>query len=223
MAEPAGRSPLPGRLADARRTIYRDHILGAAEYEFSRTGFSSAKVSDIARRAGVSLATVYKNFGGKDDLWDALNAQRMTEFTQAVHACTQSVTSPLEKILVGVRAEVDFFAERDSFLRLHLKDGLSWGTASTLPEAGRGSQRTAWQTGMEMITRAADAAIEAGEISGLRPSIVAALVISALQVWLTEWTANNRDRPAAVVADEVVEHLRRCLTAPLPSKTTAQA
>lgn len=219
MAKPAGLSPLPGRLEDARREIYRDHILGAAEYEFSRAGFSTAKVSDIARRAGVSLSTVYKNFGGKEDLWDALNAARMAEFTEAVLAHTQSVTSPLEKILVGARAEVEFFAERDSFLRLHLKDGLSWGTASTLPDAGRGSQRTAWQTGMDMITRAADAALEAGEIKGLRPSIVAALVISALQVWLTEWIANDRDRPASVVADEVVNHLRRCLTAPPPLKT----
>jgi hypothetical protein len=34
---------------------------------------------------------------------------------------------------------------------------------------------------IDMITRVAEAAIEAGEISGLRPSIVGALVISALQ------------------------------------------
>lgn len=212
MAQPANLSPLPLRLEGARRELYREHILGAAEYEFSGTGFGAVKVSDIARRAGVSLATVYKNFAGKDDLWDALNAQRMAEFTEAVHARTQSVASPLEKILVGARAEVEFFAERENFLRLHLNDGLSWGTASTLPGAGRGAQRTAWRTGMDMITRAAEAAVEAGEISGLRPSVVAALVISALQVWLTDWVAHDRDRPASVVAGEVVDHLRRCLS-----------
>lgn len=214
MAEIVDASPLSARLKDTRRELYREHILSAAEREFGETGFQAAKVSDIARRAGVSLATVYKNFGGKDDLWDALNAQRMAEFIEAVYSRTRSVDSPLEKILVGARAEVEFFAEREDFLRLHLTDGLSWGTASTYPGAGRGGQRTAWRTGMDMITRATEAAVKVGEIRGIRPIVAAALVISALQVWLTDWIANDRTRPVSVVADELVEHLRRCLTSP---------
>jgi hypothetical protein len=62
------------------------------------------------------------------------------------------------------------------------------------------------------ITRAAEAAVEADEITGLRSSIVGALVISALQVWLTDWVADGRNRPVRVIADEVVAHLRSCLT-----------
>lgn len=213
MTETSSLAPLPDRLDDVRRRLYREHILAAAEIEFSSAGFSGAKVGDIAKRAGVSLATVYKNVGGKDDLWDALNALRMAEFTEAVHSQTRQIESPLERILVGAKVEIEFFAQQEHFLRLHLKDGLSWGTASTYPGAGRGSQRTVWQVGMEMITRTAEAAVDAGEIVGMRTSVVASLVISALQVWLTHWVANGYDRPASEVADEVVAHLRRCLQA----------
>ncbi|RNL61399.1 TetR/AcrR family transcriptional regulator [Nocardioides marmoriginsengisoli] len=198
---------------DARRAVYREHILSVAEDEFGRVGFAAAKVGDIAAGAGVSLSTVYKSFGSKDDLWDALNAERMKEFTQVVHAGTRLIDSPFERLLVGARLELEFFAERDSFLRLHLNDGLSWGTASVIPGAGRGAQRDAWKVGMELTAASAQAAADAGEIRPLRPSVVAALVISALQVWLTDWVAHDRDRPISVVADEVVDHLRSCLAA----------
>lgn len=201
----------PVRIQDARREMYRQHILAAAEYEFARAGFTEAKVSAIAKAAGISLATLYKHFAGKDDIWDALNAQRMAEFTEAVRVRTGSVDSPLEKILTGARAEVEFFTQRPAFLQMHLNDGWSWGTASVIAAAGRGRQRDAWRTGMEMITRAAEAAVDAGEVVGLRPAIVASVVISSLQVWLADWVSEGKKRPAHGVADELVEHLRACL------------
>ncbi|MDN4519188.1 TetR/AcrR family transcriptional regulator [Mycolicibacterium sp. jd] len=210
MATPRSSSTVAD-IADARRTMYRQQIVAAAEYEFSQTGFTDARMSEIAKTAGVSLATVYKHFAGKDDIWDALNAERMQEFVSAVHARTETVESPLEAILVGVRAEVEFFAAHPHFLQLHINEGLSW--ASPSGDAGRGGQRAAWRTGMEMITRAAEAAVKAGEITGLRPEIAGALVISALQVWLTDWVTRGKVTPIEAVADAVVRHLHISLGA----------
>lgn len=197
---------------DARRAMYRRQILAAAEYEFGQTGFTGARMGVIAKSAGVSLTTVYRHFAGKDELWDALNAERMTEFVAAVQKRTDKNSTPLEKILAAARVEVEFFADHPNFLHLHLREGLSWGTATTLIDAGRGEQREVWRTGMDMITRAAEAAIEAGEITRLRPAVVASLVISALQIWLTDWVAGDCRQPVEDLADDVVAHLRRCLT-----------
>ena len=205
-------TPPVADMADARRAMYHQQIVAAAEYEFSRTGFADARVSDIAKTAGVSLATVYKYFGGKDEIWDALNAARMQEFVAAVRARTDEIGSPLEAILVGARAEVEFFAAHPHFLQLHINEGLSWASAST--ELGRGGQRAAWRTGMDMITRAAEVAVDAGQITHLPPRIAAALVISALQIWLTDWVAAGKTEPIAEVADAVVRHLRVALGAP---------
>lgn len=197
---------------DARRAMYRHHILAAAEYEFSRAGFTGARVGEIATRAGVSLATVYRYFSSKDEIWDALNAERMSEFVAAVHARTVDTDSPLEKILTAAAAEIEFFAGHPNFLQLHLREGLSWGTATTLIDAGRGKQREVWRLGMDMIASGAEAAIAAGEITRLRPTVVASLVISALQIWLTDWVADDCRQPVEDLAEDVVEHLRHCLT-----------
>jgi AcrR family transcriptional regulator len=62
---------------ETRRQMYRMQIISAAEYEFARAGFEKTKVANIARTADVSLATLYKYFAGKDEIWDVLNQQRV--------------------------------------------------------------------------------------------------------------------------------------------------
>ncbi|WP_082279593.1 MULTISPECIES: TetR/AcrR family transcriptional regulator [Mycobacterium] len=196
---------LPG----ARRNLYRQQILAAAELEFARSGFDQAKVNAIAETAGVALGTLYKYFPSKAAIWDVLTSQRMDEFRSAVMTLIEPLESPFEKLLASARAEVMFLADHPNFLELHLTGGLSWGTAVR----GEHARRHAWQSGMHLLGNLADEARCRGEIRDLRPSIVASMIISTLQIWMTEWVNSNRDRRADAVADEVVEHLRICLAA----------
>jgi len=48
-------------------------------------------------------------------------------------------------------------------------------------------------------------------VAPLRPAVAAGLVVSALQVWLSDWLRSGRDRPVADVVTELVDHLRRSL------------
>jgi AcrR family transcriptional regulator len=193
----------------ARREMYRQLIIAAAELEFARSGFEKTKVADIARTADVSVDTVYKNFGGKNDIWEALNRQRMDGVIAAGERATHGLTSPLERLLRTARAQVMFFADHPNFLELHIREGWSWATAGL--ELWRGGQRDAWRTGLGIVTRLAEDAIAAGEIISIRPNVVAGLAISALQVWLTDWVNSGSDRPAQEVADELVAHIQRAL------------
>jgi len=204
--KPAGLS-----LRDARREMYRQRILTAAEYEFAKAGFDKTPMSAIAATADLSLATLYSSFAGKDDIWNALNAQRMNELVGMVREATDFIESPLERILVGARAQVDFFTGHTNFLRLHVNEGFSWATATQL---GRGGQRWAWRTGIEMMTRAAQLAAEAGELISVDPAVAAKLAVSALQVWLTQWVEGGAVTAPGVLADELVDHLRRSLALP---------
>ena len=68
---------LPTR-ADAARN--RALLLAAAEAEFAEHG-SSASVADIARRAGVAKATVFRHFPTKDDLYRAVIENRLRSVT----------------------------------------------------------------------------------------------------------------------------------------------
>ena len=199
-------------IRQARREMYRQQIIAAAELEFARTGFDKTKVADIARTADVSVDTVYKNFDGKNDIWNALNRHRMDGFIAAGERAMQGLTSPVDQLLCLARAEVMFFADHPNFLELHIREGWSWATAGL--ELGRGVQRDAWRTGLDIVVALAEDAIAAGAIPAMRPNIVAGLAVSALQVWLTDWVNSQRNRPAQEVADELVAHLKRTLTAP---------
>ena len=197
-------------IRDARRDMYRQQIISAAEFEFARAGFDKTKVADIARSADVSLATVYKNFSGKDEIWDALNRQQMDEFIAAAQHVAQDIDSPLDRLYSAMRVLVLYFTEHPNFLRLHINEGLNWATAGVDP--WRGNQRDAWQTGRGIMVALAEDVVASGETPSMRPSVLAGMAVSALQVWLTDWANSGCDRPAEEVASELVEYLKRSLT-----------
>ena len=69
----------------------RARVLRAAEQLFTRRGYAETSVSDIARRAGVGVGTLYHHFPDKrailldliDDWGDRAAAQRRTDFHHA--------------------------------------------------------------------------------------------------------------------------------------------
>ena len=53
---------------ERRKEQSKEDIRRAAEELFSKFGAEKVSVNDIARKAGVSQATIYNNFGSKDEL-----------------------------------------------------------------------------------------------------------------------------------------------------------
>lgn len=58
---------------ERRRQHTRDVLLDAAEEVFARRGFEGASLEEIAEAAGFTRGAIYKNFGGKEDLFLAVN------------------------------------------------------------------------------------------------------------------------------------------------------
>jgi TetR/AcrR family transcriptional regulator, fatty acid metabolism regulator protein len=73
---PRAPSPPPSAGGDKR-----SRILDAAEKIFARRGFFHARVSEIAREAGVADGTIYLYFKNKDDLLICLFESRMERVT----------------------------------------------------------------------------------------------------------------------------------------------
>ena len=63
---------------ERRRQQTRDVLVDAAARVFAERGFEGASLEEIAERAGYSRGAIYKNFGGKDELFLAVN-QRHNE------------------------------------------------------------------------------------------------------------------------------------------------
>jgi len=80
---PASQLPAPARRADAERN--RDKILAAARAAFADPD-AEVSMAEISRRAEVGMATLYRNFPGRQELLEAL-------YTDEVDAvCTAAET-----------------------------------------------------------------------------------------------------------------------------------
>lgn len=71
---PLNQTPSPTRRADAERN--REKILAAARAAFADPD-AEVSMAEISRRAGVGMATLYRNFPGRRELLEDLYAQRI--------------------------------------------------------------------------------------------------------------------------------------------------
>src|SRR6516165_2545293 len=77
---PPGQVSSPARRADAERN--RDKILAAARSAFADPG-TEVSMAEISRRAGVGMATLYRNFPGRQELLEALYTDEVDAVCQA--------------------------------------------------------------------------------------------------------------------------------------------
>jgi AcrR family transcriptional regulator len=81
MSRPTSRSP--AKRADAERN--RDKILTAARIAFADPA-AEVSMAEISRRAGVGMATLYRNFPGRRELLEALYTEEVDAICDAAEA-----------------------------------------------------------------------------------------------------------------------------------------
>lgn len=83
----------------------RDRILSAAERIFARHGFFTARVSEIAKEAGVADGTIYLYFKSKDDLLISLFEHRMKQVNDVLRATVAATAgaAPSEQLRALIR------------------------------------------------------------------------------------------------------------------------
>ena len=77
---PPDQFPAPTRRADAERN--RDKILAAARTAFADPD-AEVSMAEISRRAGVGMATLYRNFPGRRELLEALYTDEVNAVCEA--------------------------------------------------------------------------------------------------------------------------------------------
>jgi AcrR family transcriptional regulator len=191
------------RLRDARQTMYRELILDAAEAVFAEHGYEAAKVQSMAEAAGVSLATLYAAFATKWDIYRAVHARRLDALLACIRDSGAEAEGPLEQMLSGIDAYVEFLLRHPDYLRMHLQEGHAWAAPHTLrsPE-----QITAWQEGLERTAESFAMGVRAGIYIDDEPPLFMARTMMAMhQVRLADWVAGDMKEPV----DEVTHRLHR--------------
>jgi AcrR family transcriptional regulator len=122
----AVRTPYP----QAARRLLRETLLGAARDELQQRSWAEITMADVARAAGVSRQTLYKEFGSRDEFAQAFVIHEGERFLDAVEA---AVLAHLDDPRAAVVAALEVFlrsAGDDPLVRVLLSDD---GTGGMLP------------------------------------------------------------------------------------------
>lgn len=102
------REPAPTRRADAQRN--RDKVLAAARAALADTD-ADVSMAEIARRAGVGMATLYRNFPGRRELLEALYTDEV-EALCAAAAGTEDAPDPGARFTAWLRRFFAYFVSK---------------------------------------------------------------------------------------------------------------
>jgi AcrR family transcriptional regulator len=186
-----------------RVELYRQLIVEAAEAEFAEHGFEAAKMQHIAQRAGIALGTLYGVFPGKSEVYDAVQALRGREILEHMFRQIPGTGDFLDAALRGIAAYARFLVERPNYLRMHLREGLSWADRAVLKS---GEQVDTWERGMALAEDVLARGIERGLlISNDSPGLQIKMLIAAHQVQLRDWLERGA-KPEEV--DDLIERMQ---------------
>ncbi len=124
-------SKLPRKERESAR--HRAEILDAAEQVFSESGFVSARMEDIARRAEFAVGTLYRFFDSKEELYAALLREKSELLRRRASAELEGPADPVEKLKNVFHVRMDMYWEHRRFFHIFFHE-----TAGTLcdPRAG---------------------------------------------------------------------------------------
>ena len=195
--------PSPAVKKNSRSPVITDKrsaILRAAIKVFARSGYSNAKVSDIATEARIADGTVYLYFKSKDEILHSIFDQAMAEFIDHGKREIKLLERPEERL--------------NRIARLHLKRlGTDRDLAIVFQVELRGSTKhmkefsaAGFGEYLEIIRETIQDGQKSGEFrADVKPIVAAKIFYGALDEMVTNWVLSEKAYPLEPLADEVLK------------------
>lgn len=172
----------------------RERILDAAETVFARHGFFAARVSSIAKEAGVADGTIYLYFRNKDDLLISLFERRM-EQVNALLAAAIAGLPPERQLRAFIEAYLTMIRDQPAaaeVLTIELRQSSKFMKEYENPRFG---------DFLRLLGGIVAAGQERGELDDAIPAAVAArMIFGILDELATAWLLSDGKRGDAISA-----------------------
>lgn len=203
-ARSRGRArPVRESLREEARGTYREAILQAAERVFTRAGFYTTRMADIAREAGVGVGTLYNYFESKELIFSEIIAARHGEFKGAVEAAA-TADDPIERLRQIVRGSLVYLDDHGGLYAVFMERGaIGESDVERLvsDKAARG-----YTEFLELLEKTVRAAIRAKKLrSDLDARFLVSVLSGAMNGATYAWFKRGRKGRLSAITDELME------------------
>jgi TetR/AcrR family fatty acid metabolism transcriptional regulator len=186
--------------ATFRGTSKRERILRAAVDVFAEFGYFNAKVSQIAKAAGVADGTIYLYFDGKEDLLITIFREHTRNYLVSLERDLINIRQPEDRIRVAIRHHLETLG-RDRALavvsQVELRHSLKFMSLLSQQEVA---------DYLNIIRKI----VEYGQAEGvfrrtLHPQLVAKSVFGILDEMVTSWILSEKEYNPADHAEQIAD------------------
>lgn len=180
----------------------RERILRAAVEVFARTGYFNARVSDVAREAGVADGTIYLYFESKDDLLITIFREHIRLFLAGLHEELEGLTGAEARLRRLIRFHLETLGSDRSLAivsQVELRQSLKYMSEFSQHEIA---------DYFNMIREIVEEGQDAGAFSrDHHPQLVAKSIFGTLDEMVTSWVLSEKDYRLADQAEGVAAFL----------------
>src|SRR6266849_3083562 len=178
----------------------RERILRAATDVFAQSGYFNAKVSEIAKAAGVADGTIYLYFDGKEDLLTSIFREHTRNYLQSLERDVANVIRPEERIRIAIRHHLETLGRDRSLAivaQVELRHSLKFMALLSHQEVA---------DYLNILRKI----VEQGQADGvfrrtLHPQLVAKAIFGIVDEMVTSWILSEKDYALDDQTDEVAE------------------
>ncbi|MDY6794947.1 MAG: TetR/AcrR family transcriptional regulator [Actinomycetota bacterium] len=184
-------------------------IIDAALKVFGEKSYYNATISEIAREAGVSEATIYEYFGSKEDLLFAIPGEmtnQSVEFLEIITPYIKGAENRIRAIIYGYYALYRDNPDYSSLVLLDLKHNRNFMETESYTSVKRAAG---------FILKAIDEGIEEGEFrEDIDPYLIRSMILGTIEHIFFRWHLRGRKDELDDFVDPLMGILTRGISRP---------
>ena len=200
---PRQQTQLPSPPADtdpARVGSKRERILRAAIEVFAEFGYFNAKVTQIAKTAGVADGTIYLYFDGKEDLLITIFREYTRSYLQSLERSLANVNRAEDRLRIAIRHHLETLG-RDRALavvsQVELRHSLKFMSLFSQQEVA---------DYLNVIRKIVEHGQEEGTFrSNVHPQLVAKSIFGILDEMVTSWILSEKHSELPEHAEQIAD------------------